>query len=242
MADGSFSTANLAWRKVRGRLPGGAPVSPTCQIPDIRRLCADSGLAPRRGSFVEIGGFDGESFSNTSFLADQGWRGIYVEPVPQFCRQIAARHRLNRVSIIEKAVAATAGKATFHVMGAFSTMSEDTLAAYGTNRTFDRRLAKRREVTVDCIRVRELLDAAKVEPRFDLLVVDIEGMEAEIVGQLAETAYRPRVAIIELVDGKSEWARRLAGIAAHEEVRAMMARMGYREAYRDKINTMFQLH
>lgn len=241
MADASFSTANLAWRKVRGRLPGGAPVSPTCQIPDIRRLCADSGLAPRRGTFVEIGGFDGESFSNTSFLADQGWRGVYVEPVPQFCRQILARHRLNRVTVMEKAVAASAGRSTFHVMGAFSTMNEDTLAAYGTNSTFDRRLEKRREVTVDCVRLRELLEAAAVDPRFDLLVVDVEGMEGEIVEQLEATAYRPQVAIIELVDGKSDWARRLAGIGAHEGVRARMTRMGYREAYRDKINTLFRL-
>ena len=49
--------------------------------------------AASKGTFVEIGAYDGESFSNTSFLADLGWNGLYVEPVPKFAALCRARHR-----------------------------------------------------------------------------------------------------------------------------------------------------
>src|SRR5262245_29035772 len=61
---------------------GTSAVSNSCQIPNLREQYESLGLSPHTGYFVEVGAFDGESFSNTSFLADQGWSGLYVEPVP----------------------------------------------------------------------------------------------------------------------------------------------------------------
>lgn len=43
----------------------------------------------------QVGGFDGESFSNTATLADLGWTAHYVEPIPDFAAQCENRHRHN---------------------------------------------------------------------------------------------------------------------------------------------------
>jgi hypothetical protein len=71
---------------------------PTCQIPmfhslsDVYRFLWGYSEV---GTFVEVGGFDGQSFSNTCTLADVGWEGHYVEPIPEFAAQCKARHISN---------------------------------------------------------------------------------------------------------------------------------------------------
>eukprot|EP00966_Prymnesium_polylepis_P335260 7390625-Prymnesium_polylepis.1 len=48
----------------------------------------------RDGTFVEIGGYDGETFSNTLFFErHRGWRGLLVEPNPFTFRQLLSRSR-----------------------------------------------------------------------------------------------------------------------------------------------------
>src|ERR1700757_1585285 len=59
-------------RKFSTMTKGTSPVSISCQIPNLRDRYESLGLNPHIGYFVEDGAFDGESFSNTSFLADQG--------------------------------------------------------------------------------------------------------------------------------------------------------------------------
>jgi hypothetical protein len=41
----------------------------------------------RRGFFVEVGGNDGISQSNTAYLERYlGWRGLLIEPIPELAR------------------------------------------------------------------------------------------------------------------------------------------------------------
>jgi hypothetical protein len=80
------------------RWRGRYPVANTCQIPffksvsDIYTFVFGYRTA---GLFVEVGAYDGESFSNTSCLADVGWAGHYVEPIPKYAAVCAARHAGN---------------------------------------------------------------------------------------------------------------------------------------------------
>ena len=106
------------WRGAPGIVPA------TCQIPGLRDHYRSLGLSGD-GFFVEIGGFDGETWSNTSFLADEGWTGLYVEPVPGHARMIVARHFLNRVYVEQRAVMPEPGVMTFSSMGALSTAIAD---------------------------------------------------------------------------------------------------------------------
>src|SRR5262245_17522058 len=118
-----------ASRKLRTIANGTSAVSSSCQIPNLRAQYESLGLSPHTGYFVEVGAFDGESFSNTSFLADQGWAGLYVEPVPHFCKRIKFRHlfNLNRISIENSALAERSGTSNLHLMDALSTLNGHVL-------------------------------------------------------------------------------------------------------------------
>lgn len=93
---GRFTNAVLAPYM---RMTKRYPLANTCQIPFFSNL---SDLYKfvfgyrTTGIFVEIGAYDGESFSNTSGLADLGWTGHYVEPIPRFAKATSNRHKSNK--------------------------------------------------------------------------------------------------------------------------------------------------
>jgi hypothetical protein len=48
----------------------------------------------RNGTFIEIGGYDGEMFSNTLFLEkERGWTGLLVEANPYTYEQMVRKDR-----------------------------------------------------------------------------------------------------------------------------------------------------
>lgn len=225
-------------RKICG-VVGRAPIASNCQIPGLRELLIAAGLPERHGIFVEVGAYDGESYSNTSFLADQGWRGVYVEPVARHCRRIARRHFLNNVTILQKAVGAIAGPREIYVMGGLTTTTPATVAAYRNIPWTKSAWAARENQSVDTITLTELFKRAAVPTGFDLLVVDVEGAEEEIMIQLIESDFRPKVAIVELVDDHPDFAVYPELRESHVRARAQIAAAGYRTVFRDTINTVF---
>lgn len=108
----------------------------SCQIPFFHNLRDVYSFVfgwKRDGVFVEIGAFDGETISNTCCLADIGWEGHYIEPVPQYAAQCKARHARNpKVSVHQYAVGKTAdeGKTIeLQVAGPFSSGDDEEIAA-----------------------------------------------------------------------------------------------------------------
>ena len=110
------------------------PVANTCQIPFWRSLGDVYTFVfgyKTDGVFVEIGAYDGESFSNTSCLADIGWVGHYVEPIPKFADACRRRHAANpRVRVHTACVGRTAGESvTLSTAGPFTSGVADEVAA-----------------------------------------------------------------------------------------------------------------
>jgi len=80
------------------RLRGVYQYPSSCQIPHVHNLHDVLHFIfgyKKTGLFVEVGAYDGESFSNTSGLADLGWNGHYLEPIPKFAKACASRHSWN---------------------------------------------------------------------------------------------------------------------------------------------------
>jgi hypothetical protein len=51
-------------------------------------------IGPGHHTFVEVGGYDGVTHSNTLLLEECGWHGILIEGVPEFCDKMTAnRHK-----------------------------------------------------------------------------------------------------------------------------------------------------
>lgn len=220
---------------------GEAPVSSSCQIPDIREKLSTLGLAGRTGTFVEVGAFDGDSFSNTSFLADQGWTGLYIEPIPKYYRLTRVRHVLNRVNCENCGIAPNRGTAVISMMGALSTMNSGTVEAYKTIAWARAEQQSMREVVIKTRPISEVLSRNRIPPDFDLMVIDVEGAEEPIVKDLLNTEWRPRVLIVELCDVHPDFRDKHELVESHARVRGMLLDSGYFENYVDQINTIFLL-
>jgi len=105
-------------------------------------------LAPgiRNGLFVDIGAYDGVSFSNTVYLErERQWTGIAIEPEPG---AFAALESQRSCRCIWAAVGDTAGTAQFVVAGMLSG-SIDTM-----DRRRHRRIGKENTALIDVPRVR----------------------------------------------------------------------------------------
>jgi hypothetical protein len=111
------------------------PVANTCQVPFFRGLSDVYTFVfgyKKAGMFVEVGAYDGESFSNTSGLADMGWEGHYLEPIPQYAAAAAARHAGNapRVRVHTVAVGERDGEVLqLSTAGPFTSASKDEISA-----------------------------------------------------------------------------------------------------------------
>ena len=218
---------------------GRSPVSKTCQIPDLRNRYQALGLSPNKGFFVEIGAYDGESFSNTSFLADQGWQGIYVEPIREFYRNTRLRHALNAVTVENYAIASSAGTASISVMGALTTLHEDTTQLYKHISWARKSASEAKSIEISTETIETALARNNAPHFFDLMVIDVEGGEEQIVQALFETQWRPRVLIVELIDKHDDFSINPALQQSSRRARQAILDAGYSAVYSDAVNTIF---
>jgi FkbM family methyltransferase len=213
--------------------------SPSCQIPVLAGLYEGLFGCRNDATFVEVGAFDGETFSNSSCLADLGWRGLYIEPVERAFRQCQDRHRRNpRVQVINSAIGPAETTIRFWDNGQFSTGSREETAVIAANGWQGDRAA--REIEVPQIRLERALADAGIEPGFDLLVVDVDGMEEAVFASFELAQWRPRCMIVELIELVPAFAGHDGLIAASARVRALIERAGYETIYRDLGNTVFR--
>jgi hypothetical protein len=110
---------------------------PFCQVPHVASLHDVLAFAlgfRSDGLFVEVGAYDGESFSNTAGLADLGWRGHYLEPIPRYAAACAARHaasvRAGRVRVHTVCAGERDGETvTLSTAGPFTSAVPDEIAS-----------------------------------------------------------------------------------------------------------------
>jgi len=212
------------------------PQQPTCQIPNLHYLLKKF-LGERDDVFyVEVGAYDGVLVSNTWGLAERGWRGLLIEPVPHLadlCRENYA-HR-ERVSVIQAAIGRTDSRITLHLGDVFTTANADLLDEFGSISWAASSLTSQ-NISVDCLPLDRVLRENGVLQNFDLLVVDVEGFETEIFAGFDLDVWRPKMLIVELTDTHPD----LHSTARHD---ALLGRRlvdaGYIIAHKDWINTVF---
>lgn len=234
-----ISTAHGMQGQLQMLTRGRSKVAQSCQIPDLRQHYQALGLPDRNGQFVEIGGYDGESWSNTSFLADQGWRGVYVEPIPEFARRIRLRHLFNKVTVERVAVGNEEKEIAIAQMGSLTTVNAATEQAYESIEWAKGATEAKKKVVVPMRTLETVLGRNHVPLDFELLVVDVEGAEEPIIDGLLASRWRPRVIIVELVDRHADFADHAEIVGSHAAVRARTRAAGYTEHFSDLINTIF---
>jgi FkbM family methyltransferase len=164
----------------------------------VRKLYAQ--LDQDGGFFVEAGGFDGYTQSNTYYLERfRNWRGILVEPMPE----LAAEARLNRpcARVFECALVAhdyAGGAIEMDFGDLWSTVrglhDEDWAAGGVVLGWRDQRIQR-----VPAGTLSGLLDEAG-SPEVDLLSLDVEGYETEALRGLDLPRHAPRWILVEMHD------------------------------------------
>ncbi len=232
---GAAAAARLAVRR-------GASFYPhprACQLPVLGGLYEMMFGERTDGTFVEVGAFDGETYSNTSNLADLGWRGVYVEPVANAVADCRKRHARNpKVSVLACAIGAEDGTASLWENGPCSTLSE---AEHALNMSQGLVLVPEvRRAEVPVRRLDGVLAETGIAPGFELLVVDVDGWEEAVFAGFDLDRWKPRYLLVELVEDSPHFAGAAELIAVARRVREHVGRHGYAEVYRDPGNTIFR--
>jgi len=209
----------------------------SCQIPNLGFLYELFLGRQSDGVFVEVGAFDGISWSNTSCLAEVGWRGLLIEPVPEFAEQCRSRYAGNElIEVIQCAAGASDAQIKLMVGGSLTTASE-ALAAEYRDIEWSKSLAERMvSIEVRQARLDDLLAERGIEPGFDVIVVDVEGFEAEVFAGFSIERWRPRMLIVELADTHPDLVTTRGSDAV---LSRSITSAGYDIVYKDSINTMF---
>jgi FkbM family methyltransferase len=211
-------------------------LSATCQIPNLDQIYTKYfGFFTNNKTFVEIGAYDGESVSNTSGLADAGWKGIYVEPVHSNYVKCLERHQNNNVIVSNLAIGLNEGVQEIYKNGILSSLDQDH-AVLGVNKFHYPEYTK--DVCYQ-IRMDKFLKNYSVPYQFDLLVVDVEGRENEVFYSFDLKKWKPKMMIIELVDHHELFLNNPDIISRVKELRSFILNSGYHQIFEDDINTIF---
>ncbi|SEI12391.1 methyltransferase, FkbM family [Methylobacterium sp. 275MFSha3.1] len=213
----------------------------TCQIPNLAGKWEALFGKKRDGVFVEVGAYDGESFSNTSFLADVGWTGLYIEPIAEYAQKCRERHARNEnVRVAEVAISNKPGQQQIHLGGTLTTLSGEQVADYDEI-GWAKGIHQGEKRFIDVQTLDATLRNNEISTGFDLLVIDVEGFEREVLEGFAVEEFMPTVIVAELEDDHADFRNNERVTEAARYIRGRLARAGYVEYYRDVINTIFVL-
>jgi FkbM family methyltransferase len=189
------------WRRRRREAKGDFSRSYPAMHDMDRRL--ERHLAGRRGFFVEAGGNDGFTQSNTyAFERRHGWRGVLVEPVPELARACALERpgsTVVRAALVahdfpESEVRLHFGGLMSLVVGAREGDAEWAAAAHavGQEEPAHQFVAPARTLS-------SILDEVGA-PEVDLLSLDVEGYEPQALAGLDLDRHAPRFVLVEMRD------------------------------------------
>jgi FkbM family methyltransferase len=158
------------------------------------------------GFFVEAGANDGINFSNTYYLERaRGWTGVLVEGIPELYRA-CIRHR-PRSRVVNCALVPPEDEGSLVTMQ-YSNLQSIVAGALPYEHVVQglRSQGERTyEIEVPGRTLSSVLDES-MPPRFDLLVLDVEGYEAQVLRGLDLNRHAPRFALIEVLEGTARAA------------------------------------
>jgi len=205
-----------------------------CQIPNLGYIYETIfGRLPK--TLLEIGAFDGISYSNSSGLIQAGWNAILLEPVPEYASLCRSRYNNNpRVSIYEIAVSNFIGFEQIALCGPLSSTDNDLV------KEFQQLPWASSSVTSNSIEVKTTTLRIFLEDHgttdISLFIVDVEGSESKVFSEFENISFRPAMIIVELTDFHPTLkSKRIE----HLEVGMKIQKCGYTIIYKDSINTVF---
>jgi FkbM family methyltransferase len=212
-------------------------VTKDCQIKNLDKIYEKYFGYPSKGYFVEVGAYDGEFVSNTSFLADHGWNGLYIEPIYEFYLKCLKRHQKNEIIVANVSIGLDEGEKTIYKGETLTTLDENQMNIY-KEIDWAQHISFSEEIC-DQMRLDNLMKKLEVPKNFDLLVVDVEGKEHEVFQTFDLNIWKPKMMIVEIEDEHRSFQKYEKFIKNAKKLRNTIAKNNYTEIYRDEINTIF---
>jgi FkbM family methyltransferase len=153
------------------------------------------------GFFVECGGYDGVAFDPTYYLEKcRNWKGIIVEPIPDMAAT-CKKNRRNSTVYQAALVSHSYAKDTIELINC-NMMSVTHTTKYDIDDWVEKgeqaQHITAKKITVPAKTLDALLAEHGTIPKIDLLVIDVEGSEAEVLHGLTLEKYAPQHLLIEI--------------------------------------------
>ena len=207
-----------------GRDPGARVVSFSQNAEDVRlwRVFRDI----KHGFYVDVGANDPATWSVTKLFYDAGWNGINVEPGPTYDFLVQARPR--DISI-RAAIRLDRGTSDFWITypeTGLSTCHPDVHAHV------PELIDRFERVTVNTVRLEQVLAEHAPERPIQFLKIDVEGAEAEVIASGDWVRFRPAVVVVEAV-------ATMDSRPTHEAWEPMLLAANYQFAVFDGLNRFY---
>ena len=205
-----------------------------CQIVGLSDIYKKYFKEPQEsnGFFIEVGSYDGFEFSNVWGLTELNWSGIMIEPNPISFAQLQQRFKdNNNIKCINIAIGKQE-KAKLWMRHAISTTSEHQNELYKEAQWFN---GMEQVIDVDMIGLDKLLMQEKCPLNFEVLVVDVEGIEMSVLETFSIDLWKPKMCIVEAQEN-----HHMPGFD-HEAkaVNEYFDKFNYEKIYSDEINNIY---
>lgn len=128
------------------------------------------------GHFLDIGAYDGKTFSNTLRLAELGWTGVCFEPSPTVFPALLKLHKDNpKIVLVNSAVCENPGFIEFYDSGGDALSTTDTQHKAKWEAGYSVSYAK---FSLYAISYAELF--RQFGTQFDFINLDVEGVSAKM--------------------------------------------------------------
>ena len=205
-----------------------------CQISNLAEIYKNQFGDLTDGTFLEIGGFDGDTVSNTCFLADLGWKGYYYEPVPEYALKCQLRHLNNNVKVFPCAVGDKSAFIDISVGFMITTARMDHVDMFNSmdwSKGHHRNDLRR----VPCLEINQLIASLGLT-KCNLAVIDVEGYEPTILSAWNFSLLRPDVLIVESRDRDDQFPKYIQ--KEYKEMLNLLRSNGYHEVQHDGCNVV----
>jgi len=197
----------------------------SCQISALREIIVGVFGLKSDGLFVEVGAYDCISYSNTYQLANIGWKGIYIEPMPHLYKACVELHKDNpNITVVNYFVDAQDSNITADLY--------ECDGSYSSNINYIEKLGGVYRHSIMRRTLTTILDELNIDKNsIDILVVDTEGYDFEVLEGLHSD---PKMVIIETHEySDKDWMKSNTCNINH------VMNRNYIKIYTDKINSIY---
>jgi FkbM family methyltransferase len=125
-----------------------------------------------QGRFLDIGAYDGKTFSNTLRLAELGWSGVCVEPSPTAFTGLLKVHQANpEIILVQAAVSTDGGWLDFYDSGGDAVSSSDLAHVAKWNKNAGVKFTR---FALKSVSIEELF--TKFGTSYDFINLDVESL------------------------------------------------------------------